>query len=311
MNGLSASDAGHTSAGPSACGAASSSVQVRLEPLSLDTDALEARLIANPHEAARAIRCAAKRGFASAQLVYGQLLLDGRGVLRDPVAALTWFELAAERGEPEAWNMIGRCHEKGWGTLQDYVRAMPYFEQAIALGHVWAKVNLAQILMRLGNPVDFPRAYRLFEEAAEAGNLKAINSLARFLEEGWAGTADPRRAVALYRLAAEWGDHWAQFNLATLLYAQGDRDEALNWLGRCIERSDDGFRERIARVLVDHSDDRLRAIGAEAFARCKPIAPSPAPREPPRWRSTALGRLLQRVSPFKPPDARVASLSPR
>lgn len=292
-------------------GAASSSIRIRLEPLSLGTDALEARLIANPREAASAIHGAAKRGIASAQLVYGQLLLDGRDVARDPIAALAWFERAAEGGEPEAWNMVGRCHEKGWGTPQDYARAMPYFERAIALGHVWAKVNLAQILMRLGNPADRPRAYRLFEEAARAGNLKAINSLARFLEEGWAGPADPLRAVALYRLAAGRGDHWAQFNLATLLYAQGDHGEALNWLGRCIENSDDGFRGRIAQVLLDHPDHRLRDIGAEALARCKPLAPPPAPREAPHSHFTAIGRLLQRLSPFKPPGARTASFNRR
>lgn len=268
-------------------------------------------MLRNPREAASAIRCAAKRGIAPAQLVYGQLLLDGRGVVRDPVAALTWFERAAESGESEAWNMVGRCHEKGWGTPQDYRRAMPYFERAIALDHVWARVNLAQILMRLGNPAERPRAYRLFEEAAKAGNLKAINSLARFLEEGWAGPADPPRAVALYRLAAGQGDHWAQFNLATLLYAQGNHAEALNWLGRCVENSDDGFRGRVAAVLLDQPDDRLRAIGAEALARCKPLASPPAPHEPPRRRFTALGRVLQRVSPFKPPGARVASFSRR
>lgn len=284
-----------------------SSAQIRLEPQWLDTDVLEARLAANPREAASAILGAAKRGIASAQLVYAQLLLDGRGVVRNPVAALAWFERAAESGEPEGWNMVGRCHEKGWGTPQDYRRAMPYFEQAIALGHVWAKVNLAQILMRLGNPADRPRAYRLFEEAAKAGNLKAINSLARFLEEGWAGPADPSRATTLYRLAAGRGDHWAQFNLATLLYAHGDHGEALNWLGRCIDKSDDGFRRRIAQVLLDHPDERLRRAGADALALCQPLPDPPRSHEPKRHRLATLKALVRRVNPFKPPDAKGAS----
>lgn len=283
-------------------------IEFRLEPLSLDTDALEARLIADPRQAAGAIRGAARLGSAAAQVVYGQLLLDGRGVARDPVAALAWFQRAAARGEPEAWNMIGRCHEKGWGLPQDYVRAIPYFEQAIALEHVWAKVNLAQILMRLGDPADRPRAHLLFEEAANVGNLKAINSLARFLEEGWAGPADPRRAAALYRVAAERGDHWAQFNLATLLYAQGDAEQALAWLGRCIARSDDGFRGRIAEVLLRQPDDRLRRAGAAALARCAPRTDPPPIFTPKQGGLARFTWAVWRMRPFKPPGRRPVSV---
>ncbi|WP_245653536.1 tetratricopeptide repeat protein [Sphingomonas pituitosa] len=283
-------------------------IQFRLKPLSLDSEALKARLIADLPEAAGAIHGAARRGSAAAQLVYAQLLLDGRGVARDPVAALAWFQRAAEQGEPEAWNMIGRCHEKGWGTTQDYVRAIPYFERAIALGHVWAKVNLAQILMRLGDPADRPRARRLFEEAAKAGNLKAINSLARFLEEGWAGPVDPRRAAALYRVAAERGDHWAQFNLATLIYAHGDAEEALAWLDRCIAKSDDGFRGRIAEVLLRQPDDRLRRAGAAALARCVPHTDRPAAYAPRPGGLARFKQAVRRMRPFKPPGLRPVSV---
>jgi TPR repeat protein len=174
---------------------AASPLHVYLNRFSLDTAGLEARLARNPREAASAIRHAAERGSDAAQLAFGQLLLDGRGVSRDPLTALAWFERAAERGNAEARNMVGRCYERGWGVPQDYVLAAAHFEQAIASGHVWAKVNLAQILMRLGDPAQRPRAYQLFREAAEQGNLKAINSLARFLEEGWVVTADPAQAL--------------------------------------------------------------------------------------------------------------------
>ena len=242
-------------------------LHVHLKRFSLDTAGLEARLARNPREAASAIRHAAERGSDAAQLAFGQLLLDGRGVSRDPLTALTWFERAAERGNAEARNMVGRCYERGWGVPQDYVLAAAHFEQAIAGGHVWAKVNLAQILMRLGDPAQRPRAYELFREAAEQGNLKAINSLARFLEEGWVVTADPAQAAALYRLAAERGDHWAKFNLATLVLAAGDRDPALALITDAIGRSDAGFRRRIAPLLLDRPDADLRALGLDALAR--------------------------------------------
>lgn len=243
-------------------------LRIAFQRVPLDSGRLQARLAHNPQEAARAMRDAAERGSMAAQLVLGQILLDGRGTRRDPEAALIWFERAAKQGDPEAWNMVGRCHEKGWGVPQDYRRAAGYFEEAIRRGHVWAKVNLAQILMRLGDPADRPRAYTLFRQAAGAGNLKAINSLARFLEEGWVVPADPAGAARLYRLAAERGDHWAQFNLATQMWAAGAPDEAIALIGRAIAASDTGFRRRIAPLLIDRPDPALRQLGLDALARC-------------------------------------------
>jgi TPR repeat protein len=242
-------------------------LEVRLRHFSLDTERLEAHLVSNPRAAAVAIRDAAEQGSAAAQLIFGQLLLDGRGVAPDPRAAWGWFERAAAQGDVEARNMVGRCHERGWGVLQDYRLAAPHFERAIEHGHVWAKVNLAQILMRLGDPAERPRAYELFRQAAEQGNLKAISSLARFLEEGWVVPADPARAIVLYRLAAERGDHWAKFNLATLVLAAGDRNSAITLFSDAIVRSDAGFRRRVAPLLLDRPDPDLRALGLDALAR--------------------------------------------
>ena len=243
------------------------SLQVQLKRYSLDTERLQSRLARNPREAASAIRDAAERGADVAQLIFGQLLLDGRGVSRDLRGALTWFERAAEQGNVEGRNMVGRCHERGWGVPQDYRLAAGHFEQAIKRGHVWAKVNLAQVLMRLGDTAQRPRAYELFRQAAEQGNLKAINSLARFLEEGWVVPADPVRAAALYRLAAERGDHWAKFNFATLLLVFGDRDRAMALFSDAIARSDAGFRRRAAPLLLTRPDPELRRLGLDALAR--------------------------------------------
>jgi len=257
---------------------------VRLTRVWLDTPELRARLASDPRQAAEAIRDVAERGAPAAQLVFGQLLLDGHGVAADPAAALAWFERAAECGDAEGWNMVGRCHERGWGVAQDYDRAAACFAQAARRGHVWATVNLAQILMRLGDPADRPRAYRLFKEAAAAGNLKALNSLARFLEEGWVAPANPAGAAALYRTAAARGDHWAEFNLGVLL-ARADRiAEAAWWISRAIARSDGGFRGRIAPLLTAHPDATLRALGAHALDLCTPSG-NRAPR--PRVRAGA------------------------
>jgi hypothetical protein len=92
-----------------------------------------------------------------------------------------------------------------------------------------------------------------------------------------------------------------------LLYAHGEHGEALNWLDRCIEKSDDGFRGRIAAVLLDHPDERLRRSGADALARCRQSSDPPRVREPARRRLATFKAAVRRLSPFKPPGTRAAS----
>jgi hypothetical protein len=245
-------------------------VQIRTQRVT--TDQLHDMLVRDPRAAARWIEAAAKAGMASAQIVWGQLLLDGNGVSRDAEAAFAWFETAAATGDVEARNMVGRCYEQGWGIAPDPRRATEAFEIAARAGHVWGQVNLAQMLMRVGDPAHRSRCFALFKAAAEGGtakvNLKAMNSLARFLEEGWAGPPDPAGAALWYLKAANLGDHWAQYNLATILFRQGDQESADHWLRSAVAISDNGFRRRIAPLLLARPELALRERGLDALARC-------------------------------------------
>ncbi len=229
-------------------------------------------LVRNPSDAARWTETAANAGLAAAQVVWGQLLLDGRHAARDAKAAFGWFLKAAEQGDIEARNMIGRCYEQGWGVAVDFKQATKSFEIAAQSGHAWGQVNLAQMLMRAGDPADRARCFALFKAAAEGGtdkvNLKAMNSLARFLEEGWAGTRDPVGAAFWYLKAAKLGDHWAQYNLATILFRQGDHEAAENLIRNAVSISDNGFRRRIAPLLLERPEPTLRQLGLDALARC-------------------------------------------
>ncbi|PMX27486.1 MULTISPECIES: tetratricopeptide repeat protein [unclassified Pseudomonas] len=245
---------------------------MQIQACRVTADQLRDTLSRNPRDAARWCSAAAKAGFPAAQVVLGQLLLDGRGVKRDAHIAFTWFERAADAGDIEACNMMGRCYEQGWGVPTNPQRAIEAFEIAAQAGHAWGQVNLAQMLMRAGDPADRPRCFVLFKAAAESGttkpHLKAMNSLARFLEEGWAGLPDPAGAAFWYLRAANLGDHWAQYNLATILFRQGDQETADQWLRSAIVVSDNGFRRRIAPLLLARPEMELRQCGLDALARC-------------------------------------------
>jgi hypothetical protein len=228
-------------------------------------------LVSNAQDATRWIKAAAETDIVPAQIVWGQLLLNGARVAHDPAAAFVWFERAAKAGDPDGQNMVGRCYEQGWGVEPNPKLATEFFELAAAAGYVWGQVNLAQMLMRGGNLADRPRSFELFRTAAEGGtskaNLKAMNSLARFLEEGWVVPANPKGALYWYNRAAALGDHWAQHNLATILHASGDPAGAGVWFERAIQGSDNGFRRRIAPLLLARSEPALRRNGLEALKR--------------------------------------------
>ena len=248
-----------------------SPVVIQFQRRRVTPEILRTMLADRPHDAARWMKAAAQAGLAPAQLVLGQMLLDGHGVARDPITAFAWFEKAAASGDLEARNMVGRCYEQGWGVAPDPLRATESFEIAAQAGHLWGQVNLAQMLMRGGDPKDRPRCFALFRDAAESGigkaNLKAMNSLARFLEEGWAGPPDPMGALFWYTRAADLGDHWAQYNLATILHCRGDLETAKQWLQRAISNSDNGFRRRIAPLLLARPELTFQRLGLDALER--------------------------------------------
>ncbi|RQU99206.1 sel1 repeat family protein [Burkholderia cenocepacia] len=246
---------------------------VVIERQRVSSEKLHGMLASNPARAARWIEHAAKSGLVPAQIVWGQLLLKGHSAVKpNPSAAFRMFKAASTSGNAEALNMVGRCYEQGWGVDVDARQAIAFFEAAAAAGHTWGKVNLAQMLMRAGNPADRRRCFALFKAAAGSGthkaNIKAMNSLARFLEEGWAGQPDPAGAVFWYGKAANLGDHWAQFNLATILLRHGDAHAADKWLQHAIAISDNGFRRRIATLLLSRPEPMLRQRGVDALARC-------------------------------------------
>src|ERR1700722_16963720 len=91
---------------------------------------LHSLLCGDPVEAARWVESAAVYGIPAAQLRFGRMLLEGRGVAMDRALALRWFTRAAQQQEAEAMNMVGRCHENGWGTPADAEAAAQWYESS-------------------------------------------------------------------------------------------------------------------------------------------------------------------------------------
>ena len=228
----------------------------------LTPEDIAVRLAAPAAERAPFLRAAAEQGHAEAQLVYGQMLLDGAGVAPDAVAALGWFTRAAGQHHAMALNMVGRCYDQGLGTGVDKGRAAACFRVAAELGLSEAMYNYATLLA-LGDGVaeNKPAALALFERAAARGYAKAINHVGSFAEDGWVHPRDMAKATDCYRRAAEGGDFRGQFNHARMLIAAGDIDAALPWLAAAGAAGNAAFVVKAIAWLRATGDARLAEEG--------------------------------------------------
>jgi uncharacterized protein len=229
---------------------------------------IEEKISSEPDEAARWLYAAAQGGSARAQVVWGQILLDGRGVARDPEGAVRWFRIAALSGDPDGINMVGRCYENGWGVGVDPAEAARWFRRAADKGHDWAQFNLAALMLGGGGAQqDVRGALSLLVRSARRGNPKAMNMIGRGRELGWAGAVKLASAVRWYRWAADRGCFRGSYHLARFLATEGRIAEAASRFRESVERSPADFCRDAAAALLAAPEPEFQSIGRAALAR--------------------------------------------
>ncbi|QBF25288.1 sel1 repeat family protein [Pseudomonas tructae] len=227
----------------------------------VDTEQLQKMLEHSPGKAAQAVLVVAGQGGVEAQLLLGQILLDGRGIEQDLPLARKWFAIAAQAGSAMAHNMLGRCLEHGWGGACDLVLAAFHYREAAQAGLDWGLYNYANLLgTGRGVAMDQGLALATYRRAAEKGHAKSMNLLGRYLELGLGCTADPARARRWYRRSALAGDFRGQFSHASVLLEQGEIEEALVWLRRALEHGNANFLRSSIASLEQVDNARIRAL---------------------------------------------------
>ncbi len=210
------------------------------------------------------VRDAALSGVHQAQVIFGQMLLDGKLVERNPAWALHWFERAAKGGNLMAVNMVGRCFDQGWGVPRSAVLAEQWFRKAAERGLDWGMYNLATLLAlgEGGVPQDRLQALHWLRRAADLGHAKSLNLLGGFYEDGWEVRRDRAIAREYYQKAALGGDFRGQFNFGRLLAEDGDTTAALHWLRKVPQTATPAFLEKMKRFLLKASAPALQAFAA-------------------------------------------------
>jgi len=139
-------------------------------------------------EAGELYRLASEQGHIPSMTSLGVLYMEGRGVERDALRAMSLFSQAAEQGDARAQNNLGLMFVRGEDVERDYDQAFRLFEMAAQQGLREGLTNLSVMYESgFGVAVDEDEARRLLAEARRQGSF----SLAALLDEiGF--TFDPR-----------------------------------------------------------------------------------------------------------------------
>jgi hypothetical protein len=108
-------------------------------------------------EQLRWLNKSAAQGHRGALLKLGVLFQFGQGVPRSLVKAAEFFEKSIAAGEPSAYSNLGILYQKGEGGVPlDNEKAVALYREGARLGHMSAKMLLAQLLFiqrrRVGRP---------------------------------------------------------------------------------------------------------------------------------------------------------------
>jgi len=164
---------------------------------------------------------AALKGNAHAQLTLGEAYQNGKGVKRNLIAAVTWFEKSAAQGNANAQNDLGVAHLNGEGADKDAVAAAKWFQLSAEQDFDDAAFNLATLYDRgLGVPQHYRAARKWYQQAAERKLPDAEYRLSLFLEQGLGGEKDADLALRWLRRAAKDGSEDAQIKLGLRSPAQ-------------------------------------------------------------------------------------------
>lgn len=203
------------------------------------------------------VKLTAREGVAGIQsLVTAPAATDGSGPAPVDKTLLTHLpppvgpaalKTAALAGDANAACEVGMRYADGKGTDVDTAAAMKWLGFAAAHGSVPAAYKLGSLYEF--NTRNVTEAKRLYQWAAERGNLRAMHSVGVLYSDGVDGKPDWLNATAWFRKAAELGLRDSQYNLG-VIYGRGlagaiDRAESWKWFSLAAKQGDtDSARKR-------------------------------------------------------------------
>lgn len=174
----------------------------------------------NWNETSAAVKSKADSGDPAAQLIYANILFNGRGIPVDRAGARKYFKKSADGGNCDAQYQFADILMSGWGMPKNPKLACEYFTKASSQGHLESKYRLGMTyLVGDGIPQDLKQAETLFKDGAENGHSNCQFEYAKILE----GKEEFEEAEKFYKLAADQGNAQASQSYVKMLKKRESR----------------------------------------------------------------------------------------
>ena len=152
--------------------------------------------------------------------------------------ALARLRRHVENDNPAAVRQLGGCYRDGaYGLVPSHKKAARLYQRAAELGDVLAMYNLGVFYSSgEGVKLDKKKAVKYYRMAVDRGFANAQYNLGVCFERGTGVAQDYAEAIRFYKLAADQGHTKAECNMG-LMYATGrgvarDLAEAIRWFER-------------------------------------------------------------------------------
>jgi TPR repeat protein len=183
--------------------------------------------------------------------VDGSVGINGRNFLTiDKVEGMRWYRLAAAQGDVDAQYKIGYIYWNGDSVKEDKVEGMCFLKLAADQGSAIALFMISEIFMNENKIND---AIHYLHLAAERGQTVAQFLLGNFYKEGFKSVIKKNinEAIRWYRIAAKHEYADAQYELASILYADVDikkKEEAIMWFTESAKNGNDEAAKMLSSI---------------------------------------------------------------
>lgn len=147
-----------------------------------------------------------------AQVLIGDMHLQGKGVPRNEAAGFQWMLSAANLGNGQAMSLVAISYEDGLGVAPNPATALTWWRKAAGFGHTMAQTALAlRLFADTHNAAAQTDAMKWLNQAAVGNDTDAQLSLdAAYYEGARAFSKDKAQALHWLRAAAAQGNAEAQ-----------------------------------------------------------------------------------------------------
>ena len=223
------------------------------------------------------LRKSADSGNAAASCYLGVMYRDGKGLDKNTGKSCKWFLKAAEGGHSDAWLATSLCYMTENGLGKNDREAFRWAKKA-ATGESGMELNDRRILASLlgnrfftgeGTPVDYAKAAKWYEKAAELGDHRAQGVLAFQYFSGKGVLIDRERAKHWARLAAASPNDMKEFASAILQLLEDppDMKKAVYWYERSAKRGNPLAQEALAVLYEKGEGVRQNLVRAHQYYR--------------------------------------------